>query len=158
MQIPGSYTRNSKHIRRLFQQSDILSFLFIPLPCRYMHSNDFKFSLEIHLNYSIDHMQGLDSPSLSQYLQSKPGRFIYSSKATKSILLNWPKYEPLARYIKVMDMNHPTQIEMKNGNQSSNEESSFIVTLIPSGHCVGSIMYNYFDTKILVLFILILPI
>jgi len=82
-----------------------------------------------------DHMQGLDSPQLNQYLQSKEGTFIYASKQTKTILQNWQKYELLARYIKTVDLNHPTHVEVKDTN--------FTVTLIPSGHCIGSVMFLF---------------
>ena len=97
-------------------------------------------------------MQGLDSPKLIEYLHSKSGIYIYSSKATKNILQNWPKYEPLVQFIKIVELNHPTQVKMTNENQLTNEKASFIVTLIPSGHCIGSIMYYRLMPKFLLNF------
>lgn len=87
-----------------------------------------------------DHMKGLDSHDLYQTLQTKPGVFIYCSEKTKQILTHWPTYSKLSCYLKALDLNHTVKLDFPHDSSKANTNTTFCVTMIPSGHCPGSVM------------------
>lgn len=88
-----------------------------------------------------DHMKGLNSEALLSYLKSNCNILIYCSKITKEILSNWSNYAVLSPYIRSLDINQNIKLTLEN--KETNTETSvtkLIVTLIPTGHCPGSVM------------------
>ena len=83
-------------------------------------------------------MEGLDSQTFFQYLQLNPGIYIYCSNVTKLILKKWSRFRNLDNYLKVLNLDHQTQVKILDRRQST--ETIMFVTAIPAGHCPGSIM------------------
>lgn len=84
-------------------------------------------------------MKGLDSHDLYQTLQSRSGVFIYCSEVTKHILSSWQNYSKLSSYLKILELNQTTKLDVPNCSESVNR-TSFCVTLVPNSHCPGSVM------------------
>uniref|UniRef100_A0A7N8XCE6 Protein artemis n=1 Tax=Mastacembelus armatus TaxID=205130 RepID=A0A7N8XCE6_9TELE len=68
-----------------------------------------------------DHMKGLKGPLLKRKLQFSRTVRLYCSFVTKELLLNNPKYAFWEEYIK----------------------EEVVVTLLPAGHCPGSVMFLF---------------
>ncbi|XP_012586806.1 PREDICTED: protein artemis isoform X2 [Condylura cristata] len=68
-----------------------------------------------------DHMKGLRAPSLKRRLECSLKVFLYCSPVTKELLLTNPKYKFWEKRIK----------------------EEIVVTLLPAGHCPGSVMFLF---------------
>lgn len=87
-------------------------------------------------------MKGLDSLNLYEFVQSNKGIFIYCSNATKNILAGWETYSKLNPYLKALEINQTTKINLPSDDLEFciSQPKSFCVTLVPTGHCPGSVM------------------
>ncbi|XP_015239409.1 PREDICTED: protein artemis-like [Cyprinodon variegatus] len=86
-----------------------------------------------------DHMKGLKGPLLKRKLQFSRTVRLYCSFVTKELLLNNPKYAFWEEYIVPLELESPTQISLVD--EASGEKEEIVVTLLPAGHCPGSVMY-----------------
>ncbi|XP_041636293.1 protein artemis isoform X2 [Cheilinus undulatus] len=86
-----------------------------------------------------DHMKGLKGPILKRKLQSSRTVRLYCSFVTKELLLSNPKYTFWEEYIVALELESPTQISLVD--ETSGEKEDIVVTLLPAGHCPGSVMF-----------------
>uniref|UniRef100_A0A669DW23 Protein artemis n=1 Tax=Oreochromis niloticus TaxID=8128 RepID=A0A669DW23_ORENI len=88
-----------------------------------------------------DHMKGLKGPLLKRKLQFSRTVRLYCSFVTKELLLNNPKYAFWEEYIVPLELESPTQISLVD--EASGEKEEVVVTLLPAGHCPGSVMFLF---------------
>ncbi|XP_072310149.1 protein artemis isoform X2 [Eucyclogobius newberryi] len=89
----------------------------------------------------IDHMKGLKGPLLKRKLQFSRTVRLYCSFVTKELLLSNPKYSFWEDYIVPLELECPTQISLVD--EASGEKEDIVVTLLPAGHCPGSVMFLF---------------
>ncbi|KAJ0047476.1 hypothetical protein NL108_000864, partial [Boleophthalmus pectinirostris] len=87
------------------------------------------------------HMKGLKGPLLKRKLQSSRTVRLYCSFVTKELLLSNPKYSFWEDYIVPLELESPTQISLVD--EASGEKEDIVVTLLPAGHCPGSVMFLF---------------
>lgn len=98
-----------------------------------------KCKLDLPLN--TDHMEGLGSHDFYQFVQNRPGVFVYCSSVTKQLLSSWEDYSKLSPYLKVLEINQTIILNFSVPNENGlSHQKSICVTLIPNGHCPGSVM------------------
>ncbi|KAB0380870.1 hypothetical protein FD755_008654, partial [Muntiacus reevesi] len=88
-----------------------------------------------------DHMKGLRAPSLKRRLECSLKVCLYCSPVTKELLLTSPKYRFWEKRIVSIEIETPTQISLVH--EASGEKEEFVVTLLPAGHCPGSVMFLF---------------
>ncbi|XP_051006830.1 protein artemis [Acomys russatus] len=88
-----------------------------------------------------DHMKGLRAPSLKRRLECSLKVFLYCSPVTKELLLTSPKYRFWEKRIIAIEIETPTQISLVD--EASGEKEEVVVTLLPAGHCPGSVMFLF---------------
>ncbi|XP_034719586.1 protein artemis [Etheostoma cragini] len=88
-----------------------------------------------------DHMKGLKGPILKRKLQFSRTVRLYCSFVTKELLLSNPKYAFWEEYIVPLEVESPTQISLVD--EASGEKEELVVTLLPAGHCPGSVMFLF---------------
>lgn len=88
-----------------------------------------------------DHMKGLKGPLLQRKLQSSRTVRLYCSFVTKELLLSNPKYAFWEEYIVPLELESPTQISLVD--EASGEKEDIVITLLPAGHCPGSVMFLF---------------
>ncbi|XP_061570200.1 protein artemis [Cololabis saira] len=88
-----------------------------------------------------DHMKGLKGPLLKRKLQFSRTVRLYCSFVTKELLLSNPKYAFWEGYIVPLELESPTQISLVD--EASGEKEDVVVTLLPAGHCPGSVMFLF---------------
>uniref|UniRef100_A0A8C8DYN3 Protein artemis n=1 Tax=Oryzias sinensis TaxID=183150 RepID=A0A8C8DYN3_9TELE len=88
-----------------------------------------------------DHMKGLKGPLLKRKLQFSRTVRLYCSFVTKELLLNNQKYSFWEEYIVPLELESPTQISLVD--EASGEKEEVVVTLLPAGHCPGSVMFLF---------------
>ncbi|KAF1372185.1 hypothetical protein PFLUV_G00262550 [Perca fluviatilis] len=88
-----------------------------------------------------DHMKGLKGPILKRKLQFSRTVRLYCSFVTKELLLSNPKYAFWEEYIVPLELESPTQISLVD--EASGEKEEIVVTLLPAGHCPGSVMFLF---------------
>lgn len=88
-----------------------------------------------------DHMKGLKGPQLKRKLQFSRTVRLYCSFVTKELLLSNPKYSFWEDYIVPLELESPTQISLVD--EASGEKEDLVVTLLPAGHCPGSVMFLF---------------
>ncbi|XP_037366552.1 protein artemis [Talpa occidentalis] len=88
-----------------------------------------------------DHMKGLRSPSLKRRLECSLKVYLYCSPVTKELLLTNPKYKFWENRILSIEIDTPTQICLVD--EASGEKEEIAVTLLPAGHCPGSVMFLF---------------
>uniref|UniRef100_A0A3Q2T2Q2 Protein artemis n=1 Tax=Fundulus heteroclitus TaxID=8078 RepID=A0A3Q2T2Q2_FUNHE len=88
-----------------------------------------------------DHMKGLKGPLLKRKLQFSRTVRLYCSFVTKELLLNNPKYAFWEEYVVALELESPTQISLVD--EASGEVEEVVVTLLPAGHCPGSVMFLF---------------
>ncbi|XP_018527107.1 protein artemis [Lates calcarifer] len=88
-----------------------------------------------------DHMKGLKGPLLKRKLQFSRTVRLYCSFVTKELLLSNPKYAFWEEYIVPLELESPTQISLVD--EASGEKEDVVVTLLPAGHCPGSVMFLF---------------
>ncbi|KAJ8395669.1 hypothetical protein AAFF_G00029060 [Aldrovandia affinis] len=86
-----------------------------------------------------DHMKGLKGPLLKRKLKFSLTVKLYCSPVTKELLLNNPKYHFWEDHIVALEVDNPTQISLVD--EMSGEKEDIVVTLLPAGHCPGSVMF-----------------
>nr|XP_033814610.1 protein artemis isoform X2 [Geotrypetes seraphini] len=96
-----------------------------------------------------DHMKGLRAPSLKRRLECSLKIHLYCSPVTKELLLTNPKYSFWENRIITIEVEIPTQISLVD--EASGEKEDVLVTLLPAGHCPGSVIVKeiesvYLDT------------
>nr|XP_004662420.2 protein artemis [Jaculus jaculus] len=88
-----------------------------------------------------DHMKGLRAPTLKRRLECSLKVFLYCSPVTKELLLTSPKYRFWEKRIRTIEIETPTQISLVD--EASGEKEEIVVTLLPAGHCPGSVMFLF---------------
>ncbi|KAI4562245.1 hypothetical protein MJT46_011207 [Ovis ammon polii x Ovis aries] len=88
-----------------------------------------------------DHMKGLRAPSLKRRLECSLKVCLYCSPVTKELLLTSPKYRFWEKRIVSIEIETPTQISLVD--EASGEKEEIVVTLLPAGHCPGSVMFLF---------------
>ncbi|KAG5845800.1 protein artemis [Anguilla anguilla] len=86
-----------------------------------------------------DHMKGLKGPLLKRKLKFSLTVKLYCSPVTKELLLNNPKYGFWEDHIVALEVDNPTQISLVD--EITGEKEDIVVTLLPAGHCPGSVMF-----------------
>ncbi|CAN9508522.1 unnamed protein product [Ophioblennius macclurei] len=86
-----------------------------------------------------DHMKGLKGPLLRRKLQSSRSVRLYCSSVTRELLLSNAKYAFWEDYTVPLELDSPTQISLED--EASGEKEDIVVTLLPAGHCPGSVMF-----------------
>uniref|UniRef100_A0A8C8RYB9 Protein artemis n=1 Tax=Pelusios castaneus TaxID=367368 RepID=A0A8C8RYB9_9SAUR len=66
---------------------------------------------------------------------------LYCSPVTKELLLTSPKYKFWENRIVALEVETPTQISLLD--EASGEKEDIAVTLLPAGHCPGSVMFLF---------------
>ncbi|KAI5932819.1 Protein artemis [Manis javanica] len=88
-----------------------------------------------------DHMKGLRSPALKRRLECSLKVYLYCSPVTKELLLTSPKYRFWEKRIISIEVETPTQISLVD--EASGKKEEIVVTLLPAGHCPGSVMFLF---------------
>ncbi|XP_056655437.1 protein artemis isoform X4 [Monodelphis domestica] len=88
-----------------------------------------------------DHMKGLRAPPLKRRLECSLKVHLYCSPVTKELLLTSPKYSFWEKRIIALEIETPTQISLID--EASGEKEEVVVTLLPAGHCPGSVMFLF---------------
>ncbi|XP_053521702.1 protein artemis isoform X3 [Artibeus jamaicensis] len=88
-----------------------------------------------------DHMKGLRAPALQRRLECSLKVYLYCSPVTKELLLTSPKYRFWEKRIISIEIETPTQIPLVD--EASGEKEEIVVTLLPAGHCPGSVMFLF---------------
>ncbi|XP_067173034.1 protein artemis [Apteryx mantelli] len=88
-----------------------------------------------------DHMKGLRAPALKRRLQCSLKVNLYCSPVTKELLLTSSKYKFWENRIVTLEVETPTQISLVD--ETSGEKEDVEVTLLPAGHCPGSVMFLF---------------
>ncbi|KAM9581593.1 protein artemis isoform 1-T1 [Guaruba guarouba] len=88
-----------------------------------------------------DHMKGLRAPALRRRMEGSLKVKLYCSPITKELLLtNW-KYKFWENHIVALEVETPTQISLVD--EVTGEKEDVEVTLLPAGHCPGSVMFLF---------------
>ncbi|KAM6153289.1 protein artemis [Erethizon dorsatum] len=88
-----------------------------------------------------DHMKGLRAPPMKRRLECSLKVHLYCSPVTKELLLTSPKYRFWEKRIVSIEIETPTQISLTD--EASGETEEVVVTLLPAGHCPGSVMFLF---------------
>ncbi|KAM6095476.1 protein artemis [Chlamydotis macqueenii] len=88
-----------------------------------------------------DHMKGLRAPALKRRLEGSLKVKLYCSPVTKELLLTSWKYKFWENHIVALEVETPTQISLID--ETSGEKEDIEVTLLPAGHCPGSVMFLF---------------
>ncbi|KAM6213590.1 protein artemis [Sarcoramphus papa] len=88
-----------------------------------------------------DHMKGLRAPALKRRLEGSLKVKLYCSPVTKELLLTSWKYKFWQNHIVALEVETPTQISLVD--ETSGEKEDLEVTLLPAGHCPGSVMFLF---------------
>ncbi|XP_065066985.1 protein artemis-like isoform X2 [Rhopilema esculentum] len=97
-----------------------------------------------------DHMDGLVSEAFLDFLQSKKKIHLYCSETTKNLLQSDSNLRILCPHVEGIPISQPTMIDIPQRDMSNSD--SVLVTLIPAGHCVGSVMFLFEGQKGAVLY------
>ncbi|XP_019753048.1 protein artemis isoform X12 [Hippocampus comes] len=88
-----------------------------------------------------DHMRGIKAPKLKRRLRSSRRVKLYCSLVTKELLLSSRKHLFWEKFIVPLELESPTQISLVD--EASGESEEVVVTLLPAGHCPGSVMFLF---------------
>ncbi|XP_061524313.1 protein artemis isoform X3 [Phycodurus eques] len=88
-----------------------------------------------------DHMRGMKSPKMKRRLQSSRRVKLYCSPVTKELLLSSRRHLFWEKFIVPLELESPTQISLVD--ETSGESEELAVTLLPAGHCPGSVMFLF---------------
>ncbi|GAB1601301.1 hypothetical protein Ahia01_000408400 [Argonauta hians] len=88
-----------------------------------------------------DHTVGLQDSKFLEALK-RPSTQFYCSKIARTIILRNPYLKHLEPYVKILEVNCPTLLEVPINEEFSLHTSSTItVTLLQANHCLGSVMF-----------------
>ncbi|KFU92342.1 Protein artemis, partial [Chaetura pelagica] len=88
-----------------------------------------------------DHMKGLRATAMKRRLEGSLKVKLYCSPVTKELLLTSWKYKFWENHIVALEVETPTQISLID--ETSGEKEDIEVTLLPAGHCPGSVMFLF---------------
>ncbi|XP_048223443.1 LOW QUALITY PROTEIN: protein artemis [Perognathus longimembris pacificus] len=88
-----------------------------------------------------DHMKGLRAPTLKRRLECSLKVFLYCSPVTKELLLTSPRYRFWEKRIVSIEIETPTQLSLVD--EATGKKEEIVVTLLPAGHCPGSVMFLF---------------
>jgi len=88
-----------------------------------------------------DHMKGLRSDVFLDRLGSEAHVYLYCSEITAHILKAQTSFAALLHKIKVLPLGVSTIVKIQDHDGSVEEVT---VSLIPTGHCPGAVMYVMF--------------
>ena len=88
-----------------------------------------------------DHMKGLRSIDFLDHLGREAHIYLYCSEITAHILTAQTLFAALLHKIKVLPLGLPTIVKIQDPDGSVEEVT---VSLIPTGHCPGAVMYVMF--------------
>ena len=90
-----------------------------------------------------DHMVGLDSPILEEHLRSSPQTRIICHEITAGLLRGSQRYKHLSDFLDVLSIDTAHLMEIPPVGLSSDSTNAYMinVTLVPAGHCPGSVMF-----------------
>ncbi|KAK7067353.1 Protein artemis [Halocaridina rubra] len=88
-----------------------------------------------------DHMVGLSSPQFLDHLESNNGVYLYCSAITARFLQASIRHRPLDPYVRPLHLEEPVKITVPNVAEEASHQ--LCVTLIPAGHCPGSVMFLF---------------
>ncbi|XP_006894347.1 PREDICTED: LOW QUALITY PROTEIN: protein artemis [Elephantulus edwardii] len=88
-----------------------------------------------------DHMKGLRAPTLKRRLECSLKVYLYCSPVTKELLLTNAKYRFWEKRIISIEVDTPTQVTLID--EASGKKEELVVTLLPAGHCPGSVMFLF---------------
>ncbi|KAL6460259.1 hypothetical protein MHYP_G00320180 [Metynnis hypsauchen] len=88
-----------------------------------------------------DHMKGLKGPLLKRKLKFCLTVRLYCSFVTKELLLSNRKYAFWEEHIVALELDSPTHISLID--EVTGESEDVVVTLLPAGHCPGSVMFLF---------------
>uniref|UniRef100_A0A3B1K0P6 Protein artemis n=1 Tax=Astyanax mexicanus TaxID=7994 RepID=A0A3B1K0P6_ASTMX len=88
-----------------------------------------------------DHMKGLKGPLLKRKLKFCLTVKLYCSFVTKELLLSNRKYSFWEDHIVALELDSPTHISLID--EVTGESEDVVVTLLPAGHCPGSVMFLF---------------
>ncbi|XP_060759350.1 protein artemis isoform X2 [Neoarius graeffei] len=86
-------------------------------------------------------MKGLKGPLLKRKLKFSLTVKLYCSFVTKELLLNNPKYGFWEDRIVALELDSPSHISLTD--EVTGEVEDVVVTLLPAGHCPGSVMFLF---------------
>jgi DNA cross-link repair 1C protein len=86
-----------------------------------------------------DHMVGLDSPMLQTRFENNNFIKLYCNPVTSALLLAFDKFAHLRDHIESLPTDEETTVSVFTADGSVSY--SMLVTLIPAGHCPGSVMF-----------------
>ena len=91
-----------------------------------------------------DHMVGLDAPAFADRLTQNPSIKLYGSSVSRSLLSGMPRYQHLRPLFHTIpcDEEHTLPVpSSENSTIGNGPARNIAVTLIPAGHCPGSVMF-----------------
>ncbi|XP_045603958.1 protein artemis isoform X2 [Procambarus clarkii] len=88
-----------------------------------------------------DHMIGLSSPQFLDHLESNSGVYLYCSAITARFLQASIRHRPLDPFVRPLPPEEPIKITVPNVAEEASHQ--LCVTLIPAGHCPGSVMFLF---------------
>jgi len=86
-----------------------------------------------------DHMVGLASPKLRDRFHDHPYIRLYCHKVSKALLAGLDQYNHLINSIEVLELQEEKLISIYDSQGI--ESSTATVSIIPAGHCPGSVMF-----------------
>ncbi|XP_076040079.1 protein artemis-like isoform X2 [Oratosquilla oratoria] len=90
---------------------------------------------------NYDHMIGLSSPQFLDHLESNVGVYLYCSAITARFLQASIRHRPLDPYVRPLPPEESVRITVPNVAEEAAHQ--LMVTLIPAGHCPGSVMFLF---------------
>ncbi|XP_030856288.1 protein artemis isoform X3 [Strongylocentrotus purpuratus] len=88
-----------------------------------------------------DHMVGLSSKKFADRLKCNPHIRLYCSEVTYEFLLTDDKYKHLQASLSSLPIEQTSTVALVN--EFNGQEEKLLVTLLPAGHCPGSVMFLF---------------
>ncbi|XP_074646452.1 protein artemis-like [Tubulanus polymorphus] len=92
-------------------------------------------------HYHGDHVVGLSDPKFVRRLQEDNDFHLYCSDITKTLILANDDYKPIKPHIVALPVDQSTTIKIPDLESCIGQD--VVVTLIPAGHCLGSVMFLF---------------
>ncbi|XP_072038228.1 protein artemis-like isoform X2 [Amphiura filiformis] len=92
-------------------------------------------------HFHADHMVGLDSKQFIERLKCSRTVKLYASEVTCAFLTMDRKYKFLEPYLASLPIEQPSNVIIPD--DISNKDEKLLVTLLPAGHCPGSVMFLF---------------